>query len=137
MTGRTSKRYKAMQTAVIRPDPDREYDTPERCFILEMSNSPADEALSIARARVEPGITTAFHRVRDTAERYVILSGAGRVELAGNPPERVDVGDVVLIPPGVEQRITNTGDSDLVFLALCTPRFRAANYEHTEAAEKP
>ena len=102
-----------------------------------MSNSAADEALSIARARVEPGVTTAFHRVKDTVERYVILSGAGRVELEGNPPERVGVGDVVLIPPGVEQRITNTGDSDLIFLALCTPRFRSANYEHSEATERP
>ncbi len=137
MTGRANKRYKVMQSAVIRPDPDKEYDTPERCFILEMSNSPADEALSIARARVEPGVTTAFHRVRDTVERYVILSGAGRVELEGAPAERVGVGDVVLIPPNVEQRITNIGASDLVFLALCTPRFRAANYEHTEAADKP
>ena len=126
-----------MDAAVIRPDPGREYYTEERCYILEMSNSAADEALSIARARVEPGVTTAFHRVRDTVERYVILSGAGRVELAGNPPERVEVGDVVLIPAGVEQRIMNIGDSDLVFLAICTPRFLPANYEHTEATEKP
>ena len=124
-----------MEVAVIRPDPAREYYTEERCHILEMSNSAADEALSIARARVEPGVTTALHRVLDTVERYVILAGSGRVELESRPPEAVGVGDVVLIPAGVEQRITNTGDSDLVFLALCTPRFQAINYQHTESAE--
>ena len=118
-----------MDTAVIRPDPGSEYHTPERCHILEMSNSGADEVLSIARARVEPGVTTALHRVRDTAERYVILEGAGRVQLGDRRPEAVEVGDVVLIPPGLEQRITNTGDTDLIFLALCTPRFRQENYD--------
>jgi mannose-6-phosphate isomerase-like protein (cupin superfamily) len=122
-----------MKTAVIRPDSGSEFYTPERCHILEMSNSDADAALSIARARVEPGITTAFHRVKDTAERYVILSGEGRVQIGDDSPEDVGTGDVVLIPPGFEQCISNTGSRDLIFLALCTPRFRAENYEDTDA----
>ena len=123
----------AMQAAVLRADNASEYYTEERCYILEMSNSAADEALSVARARVEPGVTTAFHRVRDTAERYVILAGTGRVELGSGLTADVAAGDVVLIPPDMDQRITNTGSDDLVFLALCTPRFRAGNYEDTEA----
>ncbi len=125
-----------MEIAIIKPDPDGEYDTPERCYILEMSNSVSDEALSIARARVEPGVTTAWHRVRDTAERYVILAGEGRVELEDMAPEQVGVGDVVLIPPDAEQRITNTGNGDLIFLALCTPRFREANYVSLESVHE-
>ena len=44
-----------------------------------MSNDDSDPELSIARARVEPGATTKWHRVRDTVERYVILDGQGRV----------------------------------------------------------
>jgi len=123
-----------MDAAVIRPDPETEYPTAERCHILEMSNSPADPALSIARARVEPGVTTALHRVRDTAERYVILAGRGAVELQGGPPQPVEAGDVVLIPPGSDQRVCNTGPADLVFLALCTPRFRPGNYESGASA---
>ncbi len=121
-----------MKSGVVRPDPAQEFYTPERCHILELSNSADDEALSIARARVKPGVTTAFHKVIDTAERYVILSGGGLVELEGQDPEVVEVGDVVLIPPGAEQRITNTGDTDLVFLALCTPRFRQERYIATD-----
>ncbi|MFL2546617.1 MAG: cupin domain-containing protein [Candidatus Rariloculaceae bacterium] len=50
-----------------------------------------------------------------------------------NPPEAVRAGDVVLIPAGLPQCITNTGRDDLVFLALCTPRFRPENYEDSEA----
>jgi len=117
---------------ILRPDEADEYDTEERCFILEMSNAASDEALSIARARVEPGVTTAWHRVIGTTERYVILDGAGRVEVEGLEPQAVTAGDVVIIPPGARQRIANTGAVDLVFLALCTPRFRPENYLHDE-----
>ena len=122
----------ATAARVIHPDPADEYDTPERCYILELSNSTDDEALSIARARVKPGVTTAWHRVRDTAERYVILGGDGVVEVGDLGPTAVSAGDVVLIPAGIDQRISNTGDQDLVFLALCTPRFRPDNYIDSE-----
>lgn len=52
-----------------------EYYMDERCYIVEVSNSEADPALSIARARVTPGVTTRWHCVHDTVERYVIQSG--------------------------------------------------------------
>jgi len=114
---------------VKRPEGGKEYFTPEQCYILEISNSPDDEAASIARARVTPGVTTRWHRVRDTAERYVILQGRGRVEVGDLAPQEVGPGDAVLIPPSVRQRIANTGKDDLVFLAICTPRFRQEAYE--------
>lgn len=41
---------------------------------------------------------------------------------------------MVVIPPDTDQRIANTGTSDLVFLAICTPRFREEAYQDTEAA---
>ena len=121
-----------MKASIIRPDPANEYGTEERCSILELSNSDNDEELSIARARVGVGVTTAWHRCVDTAERYVILEGQGRIEVEGLQPADVVVGDVVVIPPSAEQRITNTSNVDLVFLALCTPRFRPQSYQHTE-----
>ena len=122
-----------MDTTVIRPDPQSEFPTAERCHILEISNSGADPGLSISRARVEPGVTTAWHRLNDTAERYVILDGTGRVEVGQNGPQDVQAGDVVLIPQDIDQRITNTGQKDLIFLCVCTPRFRESNYKDTEA----
>ena len=74
-------------------------------------------------------MTTRWHRVKDTAERYVILQGRGRVEVGELPPQEVAPGDVVLIPPSMRQRIASTGKEDLVFLAICTPRFRNEAYE--------
>jgi quercetin dioxygenase-like cupin family protein len=54
----------------------------------------------------------------------LILRGAGRVDVGMLGPQRVGPGDVVLIPPSCRQGIACLGDEDLVFLAICTPRFR-------------
>ena len=113
-------------------DAQREYFTDERCHILELINTPDDPGMSIARARVEPGVTTKRHRVAGTTERYVIVEGAGTVQIEGMEQQAVAAGDAVTIPPGVEQAIANTGDHDLVFLCICTPRFEWDNYEALE-----
>jgi mannose-6-phosphate isomerase-like protein (cupin superfamily) len=121
-----------MSPAVISPDPALAFDIPEGCRILECSNSSADPDCSIARASVAPGTTTRWHRLKDTTERYVILQGRGLVELGELAPHNVGPGDVVLIPPLCRQRIANTANEDLVFLAICTPRFRQECYESME-----
>lgn len=106
-----------------------EFHTSERCHIRELSNTPDDAAVSIAEARVEPGVVTRWHRLARVTERYVILAGTGRVELGTLPPTPVGPGDTVIIPPGCPQRIANTGDGDLRFLAICSPRFEPELYE--------
>jgi mannose-6-phosphate isomerase-like protein (cupin superfamily) len=118
--------------AIKRADSSAEYPTSEGCDILELSNAPDDEEVSIARARVAPGITTRWHRLKGTTERYVILEGRGRVEAGDLPPQEVAAGEVVLIPPLCRQRITNVGEGDLIFLAICTPRFVRECYEDLE-----
>ena len=110
----------------------KEFHTDEKCFITELSNTPDDPDLSIARARVEPGVTTRWHHLKETIERYCIISGSGRVEVGDLTPQNVNAGDIVLIPPMCRQRITNTGTDDLIFLAICTPRFLNSSYEDTE-----
>jgi mannose-6-phosphate isomerase-like protein (cupin superfamily) len=106
--------------------------TRERCHILELSNVADDPQVSIARARVAPGVTTAWHRLHDIVERYVILEGTAWVEVGDRPGETVVPGDVVQIPAAYRQRIRNMGPTDLVFLAVCTPRFVESAYEHLE-----
>ncbi len=122
--------------ATIKPQNlDHEFFIDEGCHITEISNSTDDPQLSIARARLESGLSTRWHRLAVAAERYCIIDGEGLAEIGDLAPQRVTPGDVVLIPPGCRQRITNTGSHDLVFLAICTPRFRAHDYEHIETSE--
>lgn len=62
----------------------------------------------------------------------MITEGRGIVEISELPAQPVKPGDVVIIPPMCRQRITNNGDTNLVFLAICSPRFKAENYESLE-----
>lgn len=109
-----------------------EYETDERCHIQEIANDAGDDLVSIARARVEPGITTAWHSLDGISERYIIVAGQGRVEVGRLPPVDVEPGDVVRIPAGCRQRISNRGTGDLVFYAVCAPPFQQALYVNLE-----
>lgn len=119
-----------MTPKIIKYDPTQRYFTEELCFINELSNSVGDEAVSIAQATVEAGVSTQWHRLKNTVERYVILEGEGDVYVGELAPKRVSPNDVVLIPASCRQRIHNTGDRDLVFLAICSPRFVSTCYEN-------
>jgi mannose-6-phosphate isomerase-like protein (cupin superfamily) len=121
-----------MKAHVKKQDAVQEFYFQEGCHILELSNSPEDPGLSIARARVTPGMTTRWHRLTGITERYCIVDGRGRVEIGDLPPQVVTAGDVVLIPPLCRQRITNIGSVDLIFLAICTPRFTTEAYEEID-----
>ena len=109
-----------------------EYFFAEGCFITELSNSDDDPAVSIARGRLEPGKTTRWHYLLGATERYVVLQGVGLVEVGDLPAQHVSSADVVIIPAGARQRISNTGTIDLVFLAICSPRFTPAAYVDLE-----
>ncbi|MDD5577662.1 MAG: cupin domain-containing protein [Methylobacter sp.] len=121
-----------MQAQILKAHEADEYYFEEGCFILELSNSQEDPDVSIARARVKPGVTTKLHRLKGVVERYVIIAGIAEVEIAGLEPQSVQAGNVVIIPPLCSQRITNTGTEDLVFLAICSPRFTKNIYESME-----
>lgn len=102
--------------------------TDERCFIREILNDPRVPQVSLAKARVEPGVTTEWHKVA-VLEWYLIRSGKGLMEIGEDEPFAVAPGDTVAIPAGTAQRITNTGQDDLRFDCICTPRFRPETYE--------
>ncbi len=117
-----------MDSKIIHPDPQQEYWFHEGCHIFEISNSSDDPDISIARARVEPGEQTKWHALHGISERYIILKGEGIVEVDNLPATTVSVGDVVRVPADTRQRIKNTGREDLIFYAICNPRFVTQAY---------
>lgn len=121
-----------MHSSIRKADPDSESMIQEGCCILENWNDGSDPAVSIARARVGAGKTTQLHRLRAVDERYVIIQGTGTVRVGDLAPSRIQPGDVVVIPAGVPQQISNEGADDLVFYCVCTPRFSPGCYEALE-----
>lgn len=81
---------------------------------------------SLAEATLAPGVSTAEHHHATSEEIYYILSGRGLMRVAG---EQREVGplDAVALPPGVNHKLTNTGEGPLVFLCCCAPP-----YEHDD-----
>lgn len=108
-------------------DLSTEYYTDERCYIIEIINTPENPDFSIARARVNPGVTTAPHALQGTEEIYQITEGEGVAIIDGIEYDMVK-GDCIVIPPDVSQQIRNVGDGDLIFMCTCFPRFEVKNY---------
>jgi mannose-6-phosphate isomerase-like protein (cupin superfamily) len=118
-----------MKAKIVKDKSLKDYSTPERCFVVE---NYSDELVSIARARVKPGVTTIAHHLKGSTEIYLIARGRGKVKIGNLPATEVAAGDAVVIPDGVSQKITNTGKTDLVFHCICTPRFTQDCYCNEE-----
>ena len=116
-----------MEPRIFHTEESTEYYTTERCHIIEIMNQDGID-FSVARARVAPGVATALHSLKGTNEAYYILSGQGRVRYGNHEEREVGPTDIVLYNPDTPQSITNTGETDLIFLCVCVPRFRKEVY---------
>lgn len=116
---------------IYHTDDSKEFDTDERCSIIEILNKPELEHISVAQARVKPGVTTAWHTL-DGDELYYILEGTGVAELGDRFKKELGPGDLLHIQKNTAQRITNTGQADLRFLCICSPRFTEQSYHSLE-----
>lgn len=116
---------------VYKTDKKEEYLTDEGCHIIEILNNPLSESISIAQARVEPGVKTRLHTLGDTTEIYYILSGEG-IATVGQESKKLGIGDCIVIQPDNPQCVKNTGGIDLTFLCICQPRFQFSNYKDVE-----
>jgi mannose-6-phosphate isomerase-like protein (cupin superfamily) len=122
-----------MKPKIVKANSLKEAPTSERCLIAE---NYSDETLSIAQARVKPGITTLAHHLVGVNEIYLVTRGKGQVDVGDLKPTKVVRGDLIVIPAGASQRISNIGKTDLVFYCICTPKFTVQCY-HNEELKQP
>lgn len=122
-----------MKPKIVKAKDLKEAPTAERCLITENYSA---ENLSIAQARVKPGITTLAHHLEGVDEIYLITSGEGQVDVGDLESTKVAAGDLIIIPAGASQRISNIGKTDLVFYCICTPKFGAECCRADEGTSK-
>ena len=120
-----------MTSPVFKAGTDEEFWTNERCHIRELINTESISDFSLADSRVESGVVTELHSL-SVREWYYIKQGSGLMEVGGGPQIEVGPGDTVEIPAGVSQRITNTGDTDILLQCVCMPRFTMDCYKSLE-----
>ena len=77
---------------------------------------------SLAEAVLAPGQAIERHYHARTEEIYVLLEGAGEMEVDGEH-RLLAPGDAVLIPPGARHQITATEEGPLRFLCCCAPPY--------------
>lgn len=70
-----------------------------------------------AQVTLEPGCSLGYHEHHNESETYYILSGKGIYSDNGTL-RMVRAGDVTFTPDGKGHGLTNSGDEDLVFMAL-------------------
>jgi mannose-6-phosphate isomerase-like protein (cupin superfamily) len=121
-----------MKPKIVKANSLRENPTLERCLITENYSA---ENISIAQARVKPGITTLAHHLIGVNEIYLITTGEGQVDVGDLQPTKVTSGDLIVIPAGCSQRISNIGKTDLLFYCICTPKFTSECYCDEEGAK--
>lgn len=88
---------------------------------------------SLAEAAIPVGGATTAHYHPVAEELYFITAGHGRMRLGADEWD-VRVGDCVVVPPGAEHKLTNTGDVTLTLLCCCAPAYR---HEDTVLTEDP
>lgn len=85
---------------------------------------------SIAHAMVKPGESSVPHILKST-EVYYILEGEG-VMFIDDKSAEVRSGQAVYIPSNAKQWIKNTGNSELKFLCIVDPAWKAEDEEVLE-----
>ncbi|MCW3016782.1 MAG: cupin protein [Solirubrobacterales bacterium] len=88
---------------------------------------------SLAQATIPVGGATTAHYHPVAEELYFITRGAGHMRVAHEEREVRD-GDCIVIPPGVEHKLTNTGPGPLELLCCCAPAYRHEDTILTEDA---
>ncbi len=103
-----------------------EFIAGDACRLRELLNARTDKRAyrySLAHATVKAGVKTKPHSLK-TSEVYYILEGTGFMHVDRETAE-VGPGDCIDIPPDSLQWIENSGKTDLVFLCIVDPAWRA------------
>jgi mannose-6-phosphate isomerase-like protein (cupin superfamily) len=107
-----------------------EFIAGDNTILRELFNPLKDDMklrYSLAHAIVKPGNASTKHKLK-TSEVYYILQGTGTMYIDDESAE-VKQGQAIYIPPEALQYIKNTGNEDLVFLAIVDPAWKLEDEE--------
>lgn len=102
------------------------YVAPDRAIARQIA-APGNSRLrshSIAHITISAGASVTPHVHRVTEEVYHVVSGGGRMHLAGEEAD-LGPGETVVIRPGERHAITAHAESDLVMIVTCVPAWSA------------
>ena len=90
--------------------------------------------LSVTWLSVPAGAEQSRHTREDGEQAYVVGRGAGRMSVAGDT-QRVEEGDLILVPPATDHSVSNDGDAELACVSIQSPPVSAAELYSDQLAE--
>lgn len=81
---------------------------------------------SIAIVTIPPGKSSVLHLHPEAEESYFVTAGRAEIRV-GEETFALREGSAALIPPKAPHKITNSGNNDLVFVAVCVPAWEPTN----------
>ncbi len=98
----------------------------ETAYELCGTNAGGSAQHSVALITLAAGKASRKHYHPQAEESYTILSGSARVTV-GEESAELNAGACVVIPPQQIHQITNIGENELRFLAVCAPPWAPDN----------
>lgn len=95
--------------------------------LLHPERDPVGIRCSLAIARLEPGQSSAPHRLK-SSEVYYVIGGVGMMHV-DEETEAIGPGDAVSIPAGAIQWLENPGGEAVEFACIVDPAWRQEDEE--------
>ncbi len=118
---------------IKKPEDCKYFKALDKTLICELLHPEREEKdlkmnFSIAHAVLKSGESSLPHRLKNSVEIYFILGGKGLMNINDEQKE-VKPNQTIYIPPDSVQWIINIGDSDLKFLCMVNPPWKAEDEE--------
>lgn len=95
-----------------------------RPHILMDAGELGSRNLSVNWLEVPAGVAEELRSHEEAEQVYVVVSGSGTMSATGDT-RRLEVGDLVLIPPATDHDIANDGDRPLALVSVQSPAVSA------------
>ncbi len=116
----------------------RAYVTKDGSEIRELIHPDKDPhaEMSLAEATILPGRKTALHVHERSQEIYYVIRGRAVMRL-GSETMEIEAGDSILILPGTEHAVHNTGSVALKILCCCSPAYSHEDTRLLDEEQEP
>ena len=92
-----------------------------RPHILMDAGELGSRNVSVNWLEVPAGASEELRSHEEAEQVYVVVSGSGTMSATGDT-QRLDVGDLVLIPPATDHAVANDGTDALALVSVQSPR---------------
>jgi mannose-6-phosphate isomerase-like protein (cupin superfamily) len=95
-----------------------------RPHILMDAGELGSRNLSVNWLEVPPGASEELRSHEEAEQAYIVAQGTGTMSATGDT-QRLEIGDLVLIPPATAHSVANDGDQTLALVSVQSPAVSA------------